>query len=279
MNKTDQIKEQQKKWAKSKGILLDDDNYVKRINDNFFIPLSESTKKDLMGGDGSEYPRDKKTRTKILATHSSSALLCNFFEYWRSNDKAVLSNVLGYKQNIKSLVFEQKLCMGMKGSKPNLDIFLIMEDGLSVAIESKFTEWMNHKTKSEPFAKSYFKDDIKRWEEVGLPKYQKLAEDIKIGTSYNFKHLNAPQLLKHALGLARMHSNRSHLLYLYFNIKGTAISEAHCDDINEFKKALNGKLNFREITYQQLFKSLETNRKDIDEEYLEYLQTRYFFNV
>lgn len=167
----------------------------------------------------------------------------------------------------------------MQGSKPNLDIFLIMENGLSVAIESKFTEWMNHKRNSKPFTESYFNNGIKRWEEVGLPNCQKLAEDISNGLAYKFKHLNAPQLLNHALGLSRMHSNHSHMLYLYFDIEGSAISEEHLKEIVKFKKTLNGELSFRAITYQDLNKPIRNNDYKIDDDYLIYLNQRYFVNL
>lgn len=85
MNEIEKIKKHQKAWADSNGIELDQDNYVDvyELNKNFVVPLSAETIRDLTGGDGSEYPKDEKTRTKILATHSSSALVCNFFEYWR----------------------------------------------------------------------------------------------------------------------------------------------------------------------------------------------------
>ena len=274
MNETEQVKIQQKIWADRNGIDLDQDNYVKKMRENFFLPLSGDTIRDLKSGDGAEF-KGEKTRTKIFATHSSSALVCNVFEYWRYRNKSVLAKAMKLGKGIKTMCFEQKLSMGMKGSMPNLDIFMILEDGEAVAVESKFTEWMSTKTKTALFAESYFKGRAKRWSDVGLPNCQKMAEELN-KNPHKYQYLNAPQLLKHALGLANMHSNRSTLLYLYYDSRDSELSEIHKNEIRDFRKNIKGELNFRALTYQNLFEETRKYSADLDSEYLEYLGKRYF---
>tara|TARA_R100001143_G_C3361001_1_gene135709 strand:- start:19615 stop:20430 length:816 start_codon:yes stop_codon:yes gene_type:complete len=271
MNGIDIIKTELIKWARNKNIEIDNDAYVKSMDDNFIVKLSDESLRDLKGGDGSEI-KDDKTRTKIFALHSSSALVCNFFEYWRFRDKSALAKALKFNQGIKSLVYEQKLSMGMQGKMPNLDLFMILTDGQAVAIESKFTEWMSKISKKEPFAESYKVGD--RWNDVGLPNCQKMVDKID-SKKEKFFYLNAPQLLKHALGLANMHSNKSELIYLYYNID-TSVSEIHKTEIERFKNTLKGELNFKALTYQELFQTFEKFNSEIDSDYQNYLKSRYF---
>tara|TARA_R110002096_G_scaffold97694_6_gene217675 strand:+ start:9205 stop:10029 length:825 start_codon:yes stop_codon:yes gene_type:complete len=272
MNQVDKIKEGLIDWAKNENKNIDKDGYVNNVEDNFYLKLSEESVRNLVGGDGSEYPKDDKTRTKIMALHSSSALCCNVFEYWRSRDRKILAKAMGYSRNIKSLVYERKLSMGMQGSKPNLDIFFIMDDGKAVAIESKFTEWMAPKSKKSLFADSYFKDGIERWKEVGLPNFQKLANQLNEDASM-YKHLDVAQLLKHGLGLANMHGLNSDLVYLYYDTPDTEISNNHKNEIKLFSDTVGGELNFKAITYQQLL--AEIKEGFIAESYINYLESRY----
>lgn len=271
MSTIDNIKSKLKEWADKNNIELDDDYYVKKMDENFIVNLSDESIRDLKGGDGAEI-KDDKSRTKIFAIHSSSALVCNFFEYWRFRDKALLAKAFKFDQGIKSLVYEQKLSMGMQGNMPNLDLFMILNNGQAVAVESKFTEWVSKKSKNKPFADSYKTRD--RWTEVGLPNCQKLVDKI-YSKDEKFLYLNAPQLLKHALGLANMHSNKSKLIYLYYDFD-TSISEIHKSEIERFKNALNGELSFNTLSYQELFREILVYSPAIDEGYFKDLKERYF---
>lgn len=277
MNEIGHVKGRQKEWAIDQGFDLDQDNYVKDMEKNFFTSLSDETIRDLKGGDGAEI-KDDKTRTKVYATHSSSALVCNVFEYWRYRDKSVLATALKLSKGIKTLSFEQKLSMGMQGSMPNLDLFLILEDGQAVAVESKFTEWMSKSSRKELFAESYFKNGMKRWSDVGLPNCQELAEKLNENPD-EYQYLNAAQLLKHALGLANMHTNRSKLIYLYYEYKNSDISKIHMNEIRNFSEGVRGELNFSALTYQDMYNMLKDFSSELEEEYLGYLKERYFLKI
>jgi hypothetical protein len=77
------LKAQQRAWADRAGVVLDKDGYCTNENDNFFRGLSNAARADFTAGDGAELGKDGE-RGKIRAVHSSSALACNVFDYWRN---------------------------------------------------------------------------------------------------------------------------------------------------------------------------------------------------
>ncbi len=274
MKTIQELKIRQKEWADRHEIEIDSQCYVRNRMDNFQSKfLNPETIDELKQGDGKEWSDDENNRTKIMALHSSSALVCNFFDYWRNKDNEILKSALGIKAEISSINFEQKLSMGMRGRLPNLDVIMTLGDGSFLAIESKFTEWMS-KTSKKAFADSYFKGK-ERWTEAGLPNCQKAAEKIYKNGKSDYCYLDAPQLLKHALGLANTHSNRSNLLYLYFDLADDSyIAKEHLVEINGFKEEIGGELSFQAMTYQEVFQKLKS--KSTDQDYLDYLEERYF---
>ena len=260
-------------WAEERGIETEDD-YVKVLENNLFSELDPLTKHDFESASGSELKAKEGEKPKAYALHSSSMLAVNVFDYWRKKDKEAMAKALKI-DSIRHFWFEQKLTMGMGGAPPNLDLFIIKNNGFAVAIESKFTEWMSKHSKSEPFAKSYFEDERKRWEEVGLPNAQKLAQKIAHDNE-KFHYLNAPQLLKHALGLANTHSSRSQLIYLFYDLeKESEVSKKHHAEISKFRDMLGDELQFHSMTYQEFIKRLNSNFKTKHNEYFDYLNRRY----
>jgi hypothetical protein len=254
-------------WSKTEG-------YFENINDNLFLNLSDITMQEFAKADGSEMVDKNGSKAKMKAVHSSSALVCNFFEYWRDKDKISLKKSLGLRSNIKLFTFEQKFSMGMQGTMPNLDLFLLLEDGSPIGIESKFTEWME-KTDSK-FADSYFANGVKRWSKAGLPKCQELAEEI-YSKKQSKGYLDEAQLLKHALGIANKLGKQATLVYLYYDLdEKSEVGRIHKEEIREFKDRINGELNFHEKTYQTVFQKLEKLEKAKHEDYLKYLKRRYF---
>src|SRR3954468_19174356 len=76
------IKQRQREWAARSGHTLTDKGYCGCDDDNIHRGLSESARREFAAANGSELGG------KILATHSSSALACNWFDYWRERDFA-----------------------------------------------------------------------------------------------------------------------------------------------------------------------------------------------
>ena len=86
---------------------------------------------------------DGRTRpAKMKALHSSSALAVNFFDLWTGRDPDPLKKALNLDKEILDIQFERQYPTGLAGNPPNLDVALDLEGGLTLAIESKFSEWL-----------------------------------------------------------------------------------------------------------------------------------------
>jgi len=274
MSSKSDLKKQQLCWAESIGIKPDSRGYLKSIEDNLWKPLSPRTRKAFENGSGSELLDGPNHPAKMRAMHSSSALAVNVFDFWVGKDAAPLMRALGTEVELKSLSFEAQFSTGLKGNPPNLDVVLELASGSVIAIESKFSEWLTPKpNNAEVFKPKYFPSDTKFWKQNGLPESQALAEKIYNGTEV-FKFLDAPQLLKHALGLATQLSNRFSLYYLYYDWPGRE-SEAHRAEVARFAERVGAELRFRAFTYQEIYRQL-CDYNTVDSKYLAYLRSRYF---
>ncbi len=251
------------------------------LNENLFHALHDATLKELQTGSGDETGQTNKgkKRAKMLSLRSSSVLVANVFDHWRTRDFAVLAGALGAEGSYTGLKFEQPFDHGLSTGKPHLDVVLYAaDDRQPFAIEAKFAEPYSvakeHQTR--PIAEKYFSNSLKRWTAVGLPRCQKLA--AALGHDKFFHHLDAVQLLKHVLGLA--HDPAGHagptrnttLLYLWFDTRCPE-AELHCNEIEDFKSRLDAHLDFRSLTYQALFRRLDNMGSS---DYIEYLRRRYF---
>ena len=278
--KTDVIRKQLE-WADShEEQLLRDEKYIqytKEIEGNLFRNnLGKEAKSEFENADGSEL-KDGRYPAKIKALYSSSALGYNVFEYWRKRDKSILANALGIEDEITYLTLEKKLETGI--STPNIDIFLWLKNGKSVAIESKFCEWMDSK-KNKKFKERYFTENgkqVTRWKDAGLPNCQLIANEIQFN-GLNFTRLDATQLLKHALGIEYTKNIDAQLIYLYYDLKdeNSRIRNEHSKELKMFTAKINKELNFKAISYQKLFESMMENRSKLNREYRDYLIERYF---
>lgn len=266
------IKEQQRKWAGGKNI--SPKGYCRKLQDNLFQKLDEDTRHDFEEADGGEL------YGKMNAVHSSSALACNFFDYWRDvEDSSPLADALEFHAKIHNLKFEGKFNNGVSRIPPNLDVVLTRTDQTLLAIESKFTEPFSGSKNKKYLKDEYFSGCKKRWSKLGLSDCQKLAADLR--QEHCYKYLDAAQLLKHMLGLANCGKNWE-LLYLWFNPGGPE-AECHEDEIQQFIGEVSrdgGKVGgggaIRAMTYQELFDNLSQRLNAAHKRYKDYLVQRYF---
>ena len=100
-----------------------------------FQGLSSSARSDFKRGDGTELGKNGK-RGKIQALHSSSALACNWFDYWRGRDLQMLARALGQSGDFCELALEQKYSTRLGGIGPNLDVVLKCADGRLFAMKA-----------------------------------------------------------------------------------------------------------------------------------------------
>lgn len=108
----------------------------------------------------------------------------------------------------------------------------------------------------------------------GLRASQHLAEELHSGR-IQFRYLDAPQLLKHALGLATQHPGSFELYYLFFDCPGLE-TEVHRAEVCRFAELVGGDFRFRWSSYQEVFNQLTVAGDAKSTSYLAYLSERYF---
>lgn len=263
----EKIKRQQRDWAEANGISCDKNGYVFDLNDNLFQPLSPQSLDEFGAGVGSELD------TKMKALHSSSALAANFFEYWRFRDLGIVAEAMGFPSADYSLNFEKvhEKPEGLGGIPPHLDLELNAEGVMPIAVEAKFTE--PYSGKSPLLKKAYIAERVidKIWGR--LEKCRELAEHFT--EEVPFQYLDAPQLLKHIVGLRNSYGEGNFVLaYLWYDTY-TGESEKHVAEIDDFANAICSDVEFKQVTYQEVFDRIG-NKEDGEKSYLTYMLSRYF---
>ncbi len=109
---------------------------------------------------------------------------------------------------------------------------------------------------------------------LAMPRCQQLAGRMQAGQEA-FQYLDAPQLLKHALGLATHLGEHFTLHYIYCDWAG-AESAAHQAAIERFASGVDEHLGFTAVSYQQLYARLCEAAVPAHSGYLRYLDSRYF---
>ena len=275
MTSRTELIQQQKNWAESVGLNPDSRGYLDNIESNLVKPLSSRTTIAFNNGSGSELIDTSSRPAKMRALHSSSALAVNVFDSWVDEDTSILQSALGIVDTIDAISFEEQFSTGLKGIPPNLDIALKLSTGHIVGIESKFSEWLTPKSKSKgSFNEKYFPDGEHLWGNFGLVKSQEMAEAIFNGIE-DFRYLDAPQLLKHVLGMATQLEGRFSLYYIYYDWPDGHESRIHKNEVNRFAEVVGDELRFKAINYQKLFRTLDESDR-VNQDYIEYLRRRYF---
>lgn len=263
----------QRAWAERSGLQTDARGYLPDVQTNLCQDLSANARAAFEAGDGAEMDDREGRPAKMRSLISSSALAANVFDYWSGRDLAPLLQALGVEGRAVDLQFERKLPTGARGKAPNLDIVLTLDDGRLVGIESKFTEWMTPKPGMPASLAPYLRDHESPWTRAGLPAADRLARAVHDGHEW-FRLLNVPQLLKHALGLARASAPGWTLRYLYFDGTGPTAAE-HAREIDRFAGAVGRDLGFAALSYQRFVGALADAGGEAPA-YTHYLRDRYF---
>lgn len=263
----------QRRWADARGLRYDPYGCVRTLADNLRAPLDAAALAELERGSELRPGATRPARAHSLC--SSAALVVNVFAYWRGRDQTPLLRALGQGgAGGVRLAFEEPLPTGLPGDPPVVDVVLFRPDGRCVAVESKYGEWLvPRRPGKRAFKDKYFPPSGGVWAAAGLPLCQALAADLQAGRE-RFKYLNAPQLLKHALGLATAGWRTSTLVYLYFDRDGKE-QPRHRAELDRVVARLKPELGLRVTTYQALFGALRTTA-GVEREYIDYLATRYF---
>lgn len=273
MSSRSKLVEWQRAWALASGLDPDHKGYLKEIDSNLIQPMSAVTKSAFDQGSGSELLDGPTRPAKMKALHSSSALAVNFFDTWVTRDRSPLQRALKVDTPIQSLSFEKQFPTGLMGNPPNLDVTLELEGGFTIAIESKFSEWLTPKpTSKEAFKSKYFSTENGLWAGQGLVASEELANSIYRGDT-RFRYLDAPQLLKHALGLVTQLGRQFSLWYVYLQWPGQE-AEVHSAEVDLFTQFVGDELGFKALKYQEIATALR-NDSQVERVYIDYLENRY----
>ncbi len=270
------LRARQEQWARTAGKSVNA-GCVLSLKENLFQSMNAETQRELESGAGNETGTAPHStgRPKMTSLRSSSVLAVNFFDAMRDGDLHPLGRALDLDFAPTRLRYEEKRRHGLAGGiPPHLDVFLESDGGENVGIESKFAEiYDSAPTKHKVLKPGYFSHQQNRWEELGLPMCQRLADSLADEPSY--QRLDAAQLLKHILGLAH-HDPRPvggvRLVYLWYDIP-SAESEVHAREVVQFAQTVASELLFVPLTYQQLFAKLEDT---LVKPHRDYLRARYF---
>jgi len=276
------IKMKQKIWSMNAAISLQgskkergEKNYTRSIEENLYRSLSVRSKNELLAGDGNEFGNDTNPG-KIQALHSSSALVVNFFEYWKANDtfSPIAKAIRIPSTNISSIAYESKYPILLdKGKHPNIDVCFKYNNGTIIGIECKFTEPFQNRNANHGLKGKYLKEKG-IWDE--LPNLRKLASKISPNDN-EFKYLHCAQLIKHTLGLLNALKNKSkfRLVYLYYPaLMGN--NEKYFSEIEIFAETMaKDDIRFSSITWQQIIKYFINNLTEQDRDYVNYITSRY----
>ncbi len=277
MSIREEIKNAQKRWAASKSIEFDEKGYVSKVEDNLQSRLSGRIRNAFINASGSELRETGRGPAHMKALHSSSALAVNCFSYWADKDRWPLLSALEVDwSTVESLDFEVQFRTGLRGSPPHLDVVLWSESNRTIAIESKFTEWLSRKGVGENFEEKYLSGARGLWTQHELHQCQEVADEIGAG-KYTFEYLDVEQLLKHTLGLATQLGKGKFSLYYLYHDWPCDESKYHSKEMKCFGNRIEGELEFLTLTYQDLYGRLPLPNAPESEygEYMDYMCERY----
>jgi hypothetical protein len=286
MNPSDYIKQRQILWAFRHGKRLGGQyrnscdpeqvdrgqkSFVFDLNDNLFEELSPETRMDFEAGDGGEL------QGKMLAVNSSSAIAVNFFDYWRKRQLVaeIAKVILVPSSGITGLRFEAKYPIHDQFVRPpNLDVVIEYNNTSPrkvTAIECKFGE--PYGRRGSHGLKPVYLDHDEFW--TDLPNLREIAVQVSPENT-RFTTLDAPQLIKHVLGLKKAYGKGGfRLLYLWYDVPGPE-AVRHSEEIAEFSRIMSRDgLTFQSITYQDVILSLAKHQRVGHEVFVDYLVERY----
>lgn len=272
----DLIADYQSRWATEHKIPLAG-HYMKTLEDNLFDnALHPLTRKEYQEGKGHEL---EGKRAHMKALHSSSALVVNVFDHWRRQDRIQdIARCCGAEGVISRMEFEKTHPIKrVTRTPPHLDVEFTGRTPL--AIESKFTETYHLKTRrdnKDTHLDKYLEHPY-LWD--GISRVRALAESVvqQSGARTNFEYLDAPQLIKHILGLRGCYGSSFCLLYLWYEINSPE-AKRHEEQLALFSASVRNEIRFCVMTYQNLFSKIR-HLPNIDSAYIDYLGKRYFSQV
>lgn len=252
--------------------------YTYTLDQNLFEPLGLEAKAEYAAGDGGELGREGPKPGKMQAVHSSSALSCNLFHYWRRIGRpGIVAAACGLStRGLTSLTFEQQLPIDPRFRyTPNLDALFLygVESAVQqIGVECKFSEAFS--TYVHLGLKNKYLDARLDTLWSNLPTLRALGQEL-CPDNKRFLYLDAAQLIKHILALRRCSDAGCELLYVYYDVPGPQGLQ-HAEEVAEFiEVAQHDGVIVRSTTYQDVLIRLALDHHAEHRPYIDYMVERY----
>ncbi len=270
----DDIYDYQRTWANRLKKDYDNKDRIKVLKENL-LTLSEPSLLEFKAALGYEIGSVEKPG-HMYSLRSSSALVVNIFEWWRQNNRVnEIAKACNASYEMNQMKYEKTFPTPISGKHPpHLDVEFNDSDSNILVIESKFTEIYSERS-DKKHSPRYLKTDG-LWDKI--PKCGALFKQVyEEGTQKaGFVYLDVMQLLKHLLGLTYAKVNTFELLYLWYDFQSSE-SKKHRDEVKDFKARIDGGIQFRAMTHDELFTEIR-KIPVMDKSYEYYLFGRYFSN-
>lgn len=250
--------------------------YVPTVNENLYEPLSAEAEREYREGQGDELRRN------IRAVHSSSALCCNLFHYWKSRACPVpIAAACGVLADLTACIRFEALhpitdnpdrAVFPRDPNPDVEFTYPANAGhRAVAFECKFGEPYDSRIRQG--LKPAYLGLPGLWD--GLSNCRELAEHI-CPDDREFSYLHAAQILKHILGLRRTYGLGGFVLvYLWYDVPG-GDGWNHRSEVDRLADIVRKDgVNLHTVTYQQAILNLARDHHADHAEYTNYVAERY----
>jgi hypothetical protein len=196
----------------------------------------------------------------VHGASSSTGLVAAAFAPWRTDPGSLRIAGLG---GFEAVRLEERLLIPHGGGTPNLDVALPLADGGFAGVEAKLTEHLASRT-PRPWPRAYRRPAMAAalaggWAEV----FADLLEGRWVP-----RHLDAPQLVRHALSLQATAASRPTYLVLLFwePLDGDGVPEvvAHRDEVAELLDRLGpgASPQLRALSWAELWDTWARTRPD-----------------
>jgi len=273
---TASILEAQRAWADLRDIEVCEAGYTASSATNLYRPLTPETRDELSRCP--QRPLGEATESKpasLRLLHSREALNCNFFDYWRGRDPAVLGEAIRPGASAASLSFSHTPESGDDPASSRgepVDV-LIEGDDRPTALLTSFTETYDAAPGASSARPTTRPDDAQSpWSE--LPGCRGLALDL-CARPDRFGMLPVARLLEQGAALTRRYGHREfRLVFLWYDVPHAAAKQLR-HEIDRFRMRVGGEIDFDAHSFQELFDRLVPHCSE-HRGYAEYLSSRYF---
>jgi hypothetical protein len=262
------IVEQQTAWAEAREIDLVSPAQIAHADDNLFAPFHPMTRDELLRSRARPLGEAQKPGPLQLL-HSTVALTCNVFDYWRHRCLDPLGDLCHALEEVIDIGFATRHPTGVAGLDSDADVLLAGKGGSPTALLTTYAEpYLG----VDPRAPSLLTTRSAAW--GPLRGCRGLAHDLQANPR-RYGHLAVGRILSLVLAMTHAHGpHRFRLVYLWYEMPGSE-ARRHRDEIDRLRMRIGGEVDLVTRTWQELFADLQALGGE-HTGHIGYLADRYF---